>query len=298
MLLSPRRGPQALLGALPGPLRALCLARLAAGPSTEVSALALQRLQREIAATSVTAATAALPLPLPLPPPPLPQMMTISVFTTPWVLRPVLQQLMPLLPPAMSSAITSAAALRAAGKAAAAAVGTSDDDGGGGRAPLDDDAIDALTSRADAATAAVSVLRFLALRHRAATATATATAAAAASGDVAAEQATAARGAVLTFVYDNAVGPLHGHLSAVLGDMRRRVEMEGAPEARGVGSSSVADAAVGGHQQGCDRFASNVALVSDAVAGLTAVSRLQEVTDCLAELLLRPPPPPPPSDMT
>ncbi|EFJ44009.1 hypothetical protein VOLCADRAFT_95889 [Volvox carteri f. nagariensis] len=279
---------QSLLGALSPPLRARCLESLAAGPSPEVSALALQRLQREVATAAAAAGEG---------------VAAVgrsdggyggsgAVFSTPWVLRPVLQQLLPLL--------SDVAGADAAGAAA------------------DGAAADALTHRADVATAAVSVVRFLALRSQSATAAAAASTGvvntphdneahlrgAAANGGVyglrngprrhdesaatvaSAASGVAARAAVLGAVYETCVRPLHGAISAAFRELRRRVQLEeetsapSSPPPHQVPAAMPATAA--------DRFAANVAVVSDAVAGLTAISRLQEVADYVAELLGHP----------
>ncbi|GLI65108.1 hypothetical protein VaNZ11_008557 [Volvox africanus] len=315
---------QLLLDALSPSMRALCLAYLAAGPSPTVSALALQRLQREIARTLAVGHE----------PAPIAggtrgsagggDAGNYAAFTGPWVLLLVLEQLLQLVQQVNEAEPSEAA-------------------------------VTTLTHHADAATAAVSVLRFLGLRQRAAEAalaeaatpkeltnsgTCTAqrepsreatdesgestTPILAGNGTVAPQLnvVVAARGAVLAAVYNAAVRPLSGTIPAALSILQRQVELEeGAvgmaaspmpmplpsPSPTPPPSSSLADGAfkpmtalphtlpltqqqqqqqqgvLGG--RGADRFAGNVAVVSDVVAGLTALSRLQEVIDYVVELL-------------
>ncbi|GIL78636.1 hypothetical protein Vretimale_6246 [Volvox reticuliferus] len=312
---------QSLLDALSPPMRALCLEYLAAGPSPAISALALQRLQREIArtlavggvSTSVadgTRGSASGGAPV-----------NCAAFAGPWVLLLVLEQLLPLLQ-------------QVEAEPSEAAVAT-------------------LTHHADAATAAVSVLRFLTLRQRAEAAAAGTTASTGARGTgicmlqqepsreaagegggctspILADNCAAspqlgvvlsARGVVLTAVYDAVVRPFSGTIPAALSVLRRQVELEEGPFDMALpptpmptpppqqrqplppSSSSLAAGAFESvtalrqppqstqQRQGeegvhtADRFAGNVAVVSEPVAGLTALSRLQEVVDYVAELL-------------
>ncbi|KAG2441283.1 hypothetical protein HYH02_010122 [Chlamydomonas schloesseri] len=305
---------QALLALLPPAVRAavLCRQATALGATPTVRSIVLQRLQREVAAAAAAASAAAAmaahvqpsaasapaagaagagaglgPGSRPGAQQALPggsmvaasgATAMVAAFAGPWVLRPVLHQLQALQRQAGAAAGLSAGGTAHAGPEApsAAALDASAAVGAEGMA------VGAVLDNADAAVAALSVLRFMALRF-------------AAGGSAASTEASTIdpRLSVLWAVQRQAVAPLRPLVARALEEMKREVT-----EAEAATMSAAAAAAAGDTMAAQlsaavtaaaaaagDRFAGNVAVLSGTLSGLTGVSRVAELLDYLQELL-------------
>ncbi|KAG2423854.1 hypothetical protein HXX76_015014 [Chlamydomonas incerta] len=275
---------QALLSLLLPPVRAAVLSHCATalGSTPTVRSIVLQRLQREVAAASAAAAQATAAAAAASPGPAaqgeaprsgaqgLPGAATamgaamVVAFGGPWVLRPVVHSLHALQ--RQAGALTSALTAAGAGTDVPSAPASETTHG-----PA---AVGAVLDNADATVAALSVLRFMALRYAATGSSGTAV--------------TNPRRAVLRAVQRHVVAPLRPLVSRVLEEMQRvaaDAEAAAVPAAGDVMSAQLSAAVTAAAAAAGDRFAGNVAVLSGAVSGLTGVSRVAELLDYLQELL-------------